>query len=169
MYFLCVIILKKGIMATPYNQFGSLRKKAKLLKHFNKIENTIVAPLDYFSTNNKFYKRELIVTPYFYQARAISNIYGKFIICVPEPEYHYVELNKHQESVIKTCIIAKLVSSFDIKNNLGISDVQVISGDFILEKGSENLEPTVQNIDSKINLISIRNTINCTLNEYIDN
>ncbi len=155
-------------MGSPHLKFGTTKKEADLLKHFNNIENSIIAPIMYYKLENKLFKRELFVAPYIYQARAISNFKDKFGIFIPEPEYRFEETTAEQTQAIKTCIIAKLVASFDDKNNLGLSDVQVISGDFIMEKGWETLSPTLQNTFDKMKIISARDTIHCTFNEYLE-
>ncbi|MBQ8762093.1 MAG: hypothetical protein IJZ26_02085 [Clostridia bacterium] len=173
-YYSTIYVLKNDnnyktvLVGSPYLEFGRMKKEADLLKHFNKIENSVVAPVSFFAEDKLAYKRELFVTPYFYQARAVSNLDGKFGIYIPEPEYRFEESSKEQTMAMKTCIIAKLISSFDDKNNLGISDVQIISGDFIMEKEWEKLEPTLQNTYDNMKLISARDCINCSLDEYID-
>ena len=156
------------LMGLPTLEFGRLKKEADLLYHFHQIDNTIIAPTEYRAMEAGRFKREFMLTPYIYQARCISNFKENFGLYIPEPKYRFVPTNEKQTSVIKTCIIAKLISSFDTKNNLGISKVEVIGGDFILPKGWEKQEPTYENTLNDLKLISIRDSINCSLDEYID-
>ena len=156
------------LMGLPTLEYGKLKKEAELLYHFHQIDSSVIAPTEYRVMEAGRFKREFIITPYVYQARCISNYKGEFGLYIPEPQYRFVPTTKEQTSIIKTCIIAKLISCFDLDNNMGISKVEVIGGDFILQKGWEKQEPTYENTLNSLMLISARDSIHCSLEEYID-
>ncbi len=156
------------LIGLPTLEFGKLKKEADLLYHFHQIDTSVISPIKYEALEAGRFKRELMLTPYIYQARCISNFEGKFGLYIPEPKYRFVPTNDNQTSMIKTCIIAKLISSFDLQNNMGISKIQITGGDFILQKGWEKQKPTFENTMSNLKLISARDSINCSLQEYVD-
>lgn len=151
----------------PDLQYGRVKKEYDNLRMFGKNHpKTIVTPISYY-TNSKM-KKELFVTPYFVQARCISNLDGKWGEYVPEPEYHFKNFSKEEESIIKPSIIANLVRLYDSKNNIGIANSQMRSGDFILEKELDNEKLNFENVMNRMKLISVRDTINMPFKEYIE-
>ena len=156
------------LLKYPNIEKSALRREAELLTHFSKINNNVVQPILYYSKNYGQNDRELFVTPYFYQARAISNFKGKFGFYCPEPEYKFLICNDKQATVLKQCIIAHIVASFDKNKKCGISKIEIIGGDFILEKDWDLNQPTIKNTFNKIKLIAARDTINCSFKQYLD-
>ena len=155
------------LVGQPRTEFGLLKQQSELLTHFNKIDSSVIAPIEYFTTDSNVYKKELIVTPYVYQARCISTVDAELGMYVPEPKYHFTKFKKDAQSIIKSCIIAKLVSCYDQENNMGLGDVQILSGDFILDKSYKQNMSYEQTLE-KLSLIACRNTVKCSLNEYLD-
>ena len=156
------------LMGLPTLEFGKLKKEADLLHHFHQIDKSVISPTRYQALEVGRFKREFMLTPYVHQARCISNLEGKFGLYVPEPIYRFVPTDATQTSMIKTCIVAKLISSFDLQNNMGISKIQITGGDFILQKGWEKQKPTLENTMDALKLISARDSISCSLEDYVD-
>ncbi len=155
------------LVGQPRIKFGTIKHQAKLLSHFNKIDSLVVAPVEYFASNSNVYKKELMVTPYVYQARCISTVDQNLGVYVPEPKYHFSTFSTQAQSVVKSCMIAKLISCYDVKNNVGLGDVQVFSGDFILDKSYKQTNNYTQTLN-KLSLIACRKTVKCRLEEYIN-
>lgn len=145
----------------------NIKKDYRNLLHFGKKSpSSIVTPISFYE--NKDMGFATIISPYIYQARCLSNEYGSWGAFVPEPEYRYVPYTPEQQKELLPCIIAKLVQLYDSKENLGIASCKTIDGDFILEKKLDEEEFTTENIMKRMKLITIRDTINISLDNYID-
>lgn len=145
--------VKHGEVLTEMNNLIELKKR----------DDSIVAPIDYFSIGDM----ELYVTPYIKQARCVAS-YGKWGMYVPEPFYRFESFSMIQESIVNTCMIAKLVSFYDFERNEGISSCKIGGGDFMLPKGWESTKPTIENTLNSLYFIAARNKVNCTFEEYLD-
>lgn len=145
----------------------NMKKDYQNLLHFGKkLPNSIVSPISFYE--NKDMGFATIISPYIYQARCLSNEYGSWGAFVPEPDYRYVPYTPEQQKELLPCIIAKLVQLYDSKENLGIASCKTIDGDFILEKKLDEEEFTTENIMKRMKLITIRDTINIPLDDYIN-
>jgi hypothetical protein len=151
------------LVKQPAVPFGKIKQEAQYLKDLQKIGENIVAPLDYFSIDNQ----ELYITPYITQARCVAsdNSWGMYI---PEPFYRFESFTQKKESLVNICMIAKLVSLYDFKKQEGICACKLGGGDFMLAKGWEKEEPTLENTLNNLYLIAAREKINCPFNKYLD-
>ena len=152
------------LIGQPALRFGDVKKEAEYLKEYKKIDNNVVAPIDYFTDG----EHELFVTPYIYQARCIASDNNKWGIYIPEPTYRFQTFTDEQRSIVNKCMIANLVKLFDIELNEGIACCKLGGGDFMLEKGWELEEPTIENTLKKMYLIAARKKIKCSLENYIN-
>lgn len=152
----------------PETPFDALKKEAQNLKKFGAICNRVIPPFSYYKNQNELFRRELFAMQYFPQARAISSLDKKFGFYVPEPKYHFEKLSKKASEILQTCMIATLVESYDAQTQLGIAKVEVIGGDFIIEKDWNSKTPTIENTLSKLKLIALRDTVCCPFDEYLN-
>lgn len=148
----------KGIGKTEYDNLKMLNKSNPKL---------VVSPLYYFVDSNND-KRELYVTPYFYQSRCIGVDSTEWGIWVPEPEYHFREFSHLERKVVNTSMVAALVKLYDGKREMGLSGVRLDGGDFMLEKGFENSDINYENILKRIKLIAARSLVEMDFDEYIE-
>ena len=125
------------------------------------IDDNVISPIDTFI----LYDQILYVTPYIYQARCIASDeeWGMYI---PEPFYHFKPFTKKQRNIVNTCMIAKLISLYDIDLNEGLAACKLGGGDFIILKGWELEKPTIENTIDNIYLIAARKKIKCSYEEY---
>lgn len=158
---------KKGNKTTllvkqPSVLYGDVKKEMNNLIELQKNNNNIIAPIDYFEDG----EYELYVTPYKYQARCVASLYS-WGMYVPEPFYRFEPFTKEQERIVNICMIAKIVSLYDFKTNEGICSCKLGGGDFILEKGWENIRPTIDNTLNCLYLIAAREKIQCDFEDYL--
>lgn len=158
---------KKGNKVTllvkqPSVLYSDIKKEMNNLIQLQKNNDNIVAPIDYFEDG----EYELYVTPYKYQARCVASLYS-WGIYVPEPFYRFEPFTKEQERIVNICMIAKIVSLYDFKTNEGICNCKLGGGDFILEKGWENITPTIENTLNSLYLIAAREKIQCDFEDYL--
>ena len=97
------------LVKQPGLEFGKVRQEAENLKELKKIDDCIVAPIDYYECENQ----ELYVTPYINQARCVAS-YNSWGMYVPEPFYRFENFTREQEQIVNSCMIAKLVSLYDL-------------------------------------------------------
>lgn len=155
------------LLGQPAKNFGVVKKEYENLKHLGKNnKENVVVPIQYFKDGEN--KRELYVTPYFYQARCIGVEDKAWGVWKPEPEYHFKEFSEEERKIVNSSMIALLIKFFDGKNNLGIGDCRIAGGDFILEKGYENEKITYENILKRMKLIAARELIQINLEDYVD-
>ena len=147
----------------PAVEFGKIKQEAEYLKKLKKIDDHVVAPINYY----RFGDQELYTTPYINQARCIASdaAWGMYI---PEPYYRFENFTHEQESIVNPCMIAKLVSLFDLENEQGISSCKIGGGDFMLPKNWEKTNPTFDNVIDNLYLIAAREKINCSLEQYLE-
>ena len=127
------------------------------------IDNNIVAPINYFCDE----EQELYVTPYINQARCVAS-YDTWGMYIPEPYYRFESFTKEQETIVNTCMIAKLVSLYDFENQEGICSCKLGGGDFMLPKGWETQTITIENTLNSLYLIAAREKITCSFEEYLE-
>lgn len=94
--------------------------------------------------------------------------YDTWWMYVPEPYYRFVPFNREQESIVNTCMIAKLISLYDFEQEIGLSRCKLGRGDSMLEKGFENKSLTISNILNNLYLIAARSSIKCSFPTYLD-
>ncbi len=146
----------------PIVKFGKVKEEVQNLINLKKVDNLVVAPIDYYAHNNQ----ELYVTPYIKQARCIASD-AKWGMYIPEPFYRFENFTEQQEHIVNSCMIAKLVSFYDFEKNQGIGSAKLGGGDFMLPKGWEQEVPTIENTLNNLYLISAREMINCSFEEYL--
>ena len=153
------------LLGQPSTEFGTVKREYDNLRKIGKGNNDVVVPTHYFkdSTNT----RELYVTPYLYQARCIACDDCGWGVYVPEPDYHFRTFSEDEKRVINSSMIAKLVSLYDDKNNLGVTACKIGGGDFILEKGYEDEPLTEENILKRMKLIAARELSPMSFDEYL--
>lgn len=163
-----VLTEKSGYRVTllvkqPAVELGAVKKEADNLKELKKYDEKVVAPIDYFSVDGQ----ELYMTPYINQARCVASdrCWGMYI---PEPYYRFENFTEQQAKIVTTCMIAKLVSFFDFKNNEGIKGCKLGGGDFMLLKGWELQVPTIENTLENLYFIAARDKIHCSFEEYLN-
>lgn len=147
----------------PVVEYGKVQQEAQNLIDLSLVDNSVVAPIDYFCDG----EQELYVTPYIEQARCVASD-EKWGIYIPEPFYRFETFSIEQEKVLNSCMIAKLVSLYDFKKNQGIVNCKLGGGDFMLKKGWEDKDLTIQNVLDSLNLISARDMLNCSFEEYLN-
>lgn len=140
-----------------------LKNQFELAKKFSKIESSIIAPTEFFESDGK----ALINLPYLMQAKCISCLKGKLGVYVPEPNYHFEEFSEKEKQVIDSCIIAKLVASFNHKKQQGLADVRLIMGDFVLDRNCK-ADLSLEKLFEKTSLIACRKVVNCSFLEYVN-
>ncbi len=138
-------IRKTLLVKQPATLFGTVKKELENLTNLYLLDQQVVKPIDYFSCGDQ----ELYVTPYIHQARCVasSDYWGTSYwgMYIPEPYYRFVPFTEKQENIVNTCMIAKLVSFYNFSEQTGISKCKLGGGDFMLPKGWENDEPTIDN------------------------
>lgn len=151
------------LVKQPEIPYGLVKVEHDNLLSLSKKDACVVAPVDYYSDD----VNELYVTPYIPYARCIGNddVWGMY---VPEPYYRFERFSDEQESVVNSCMIAKLVSLYDFDNKCGIACCRIGCGDFMLKQGWENEELNIQNTLDSLYLIALRNQIICEFEEYLD-
>ena len=147
----------------PAVEVGQVKQEAQNLCELKKVDNSVVAPIDYY----KFGDQELYATPYINQARCVASD-GKWGMYVPEPFYRFESFTSEQEHIVNTCMIAKLVSLYNFEKGQGIASCKLGGGDFMLPKGWEKEIPTIQNTLNSLYFIAAREMINCSFDEYLD-
>ena len=147
----------------PVVEFGKVKQEAENLKRLKLVDKNVVAPTDYYSNG----EQELYVTPYINQARCVASD-RKWGMYVPEPFYRFDDFTDAQESVVNTCMIAKLVSLYDFEKGQGVACCKLGGGDFMLPKGWETKNLSVNNTLESLYLISAREMLNCSFEEYLN-
>lgn len=150
------------LVKQPAVKLGDVEREAINLIELKKIDKNVVAPIDYF----KYGDQELFVTPYIYQARCVAS-YTDWGMYIPEPNYRFVNFDKKQRSIVNKCMIAKLISYYDYVSSRGVVSCKLGGGDFMLPKGWEDMEPTVENTLDNLHLIACREMLQCSLQQYI--
>lgn len=151
------------LVKQPVVEYGKVKQEADNLIELSKVDNHVVAPIDYYSEENQ----ELYVTPYIPQARCVASD-TKWGMYVPEPFYRFDNFTENQEQVVNACMIAKIVSLYDFKKGQGIGSCKLGGGDFMLPKGWEHEPLTIKNTLNSLYLISAREMLQCSFDEYLD-
>lgn len=151
------------LVKQPAVPFGKVKQEAIYLSELKNIDNSIIAPIDYFHYEDQ----ELYMTPYISQARCIAS-YNSWGMYVPEPYYRFEIFSDEQEKIVNTCMIAKLVSLYNNQTNEGIISCKLGGGDFMLAKGWENEKPTIENTLANLYLIAAREKISCSFDSYLN-
>ena len=145
----------------PKLEYGLIKKEYVNLCSLSK-DHSIIKPIKYCTDG----ENELYVTPYIEQARCIGVESDKWGVWVPEPYYHFREFSDLEKYYVTRSLVSFLVSSFDEEKNLGISNIRLDGGDFILSKDYEG-EISSKNILRNLILIAARDMIHLRLDEYI--
>jgi hypothetical protein len=149
------------LVKQPGIQLGKVNQEAQNLLMLKKKDSNVVAPIDYFQLGDQ----ELYATPYINQARCVAS-YGSWGMYIPEPYYRFEPFTTEQEKIVNSCMIAKLVSLYDFEKQEGISSCKLGGGDFMLPKGWEKEIPTLENTLCNLYLISAREKVKCSFEEY---
>lgn len=153
------------LVGQPAAEPGIVQREYENLKQFGKNnKNNVVVPFYY----NRDDERELYVTPYINQARCIACDDSGWGIYVPEPYYRFEEFSEQERKVVNASMIAMLIRLYDAENGQGISACKIGGGDFMLEKGFENVPLTYENILKRMKLIAARDKLTISLEEYIE-
>lgn len=147
----------------PVVEYGKVKQEAQHLSDLNKVDNRVIAPIDYYTDN----EQELYITPYIQQARCVASD-RKWGMYVPEPYYRFENFTREQEQVVNSCMIAKLVSLYDFDKGQGIGSCKLGGGDLILPKGWETQSPTIKNTLNNLCLIAAREMVKCSFDEYLN-
>ena len=148
----------------PRTRFGTGKMEYDNLLQLHNNNQGVIKPLCYFGDK----KRELYVTPYYYQARCIGIDEDEWGMWIPEPEYYFKDFTDGERQIINSSMVAMLIELYDDKRKLGLSECRLDGGDFMLEKGFENQELTNENILRRMKLIAARKLISIEFNEYIE-
>ena len=162
-----VISEKKGnkntvLVKQPAVNYGEVKKEMENLIELQYNNRNIISPIDYFE-NGEY---ELYVTPYINQARCVASS-DKWGMYIPEPFYRFEPFTEEQERIVNICMIAKIVSLYDVKKHEGICNCKLGGGDFMLSKGWENGIPTIDNTLNNLYLIAARKKIQCEFEDYL--
>ncbi len=152
----------------PIAPSGIGKREFEILKMLSKNnKDNVITPLYYFVDKNNA-NRELYVTPYYYQSRCIGVEDKEWGMWVPEPEYLFHVFKAKDRKVINASMVALLVKLYDEKRKMGLSEVRLDGGDFMLEKGFENYDINFENILRRMKLIAARKLETMDLDEYIN-
>lgn len=151
------------LVKQPAVTFGKIKQEADNLSILQKLDQNVIAPVDYYS----FGDQELYVTPYINQARCVAS-YNGWGMYIPEPYYRFESFNKAQSDIVTACMIAKLVSYYDFDKKEGISACKLGGGDFMLPKGWEAEEPTIDNTLNNLLFIAAREKVQCSFETYLE-
>lgn len=151
------------LVKQPEVPYGLVKREYDNLINLSKKESCVVAPIHYYSDE----KHELYVTPYISHARCIAND-ERWGMYIPEPYYRFKSFTDEEETIVNSCMIAKLVSMYDFESKQGIASCRIGAGDFMLKQGWENKELTVSNTLDSLCLTALRNKVNCEFDEYIN-
>lgn len=150
------------LVKQPVVEYGKVKQEADNLKSLKLVDDMVVAPIDYYSNG----EQELYVTPYIEQARCVASD-TRWGFYVPEPFYRFEDFSKEQESVVNSCMIAKLVSMYDFENKQGIAACKLGGGDFMFEKGWEDKPLTIENTLKSLYFIAAREMLKCSFEDYL--
>lgn len=137
-----------------------------LVEFGNKHPNDVVKPEYHYSNPNLGFS--LYISPYIDKARCISNNPKGWGIFIPEPRYRFRRYSPKAQKELLPCLIAKLILLYDDDNKKGIASCKTIDGDFMLDKRIDYEDFNTNNIMNRLKLVSIRDTINVSLDEYKD-
>ncbi len=151
----------------PATQFGTGKREFENLQRLSKNnKNNVITPLYYFTDKNSA-NRELYITPYYYQSRCIGVEDKNWGMWIPEPEYLFYDFKPQDKKVINTSMVALLVKLYDDKGKMGLSEVRLDGGDFMIEKGFEDYDINFENVLKRMKLIAARKLEPMELDEYI--
>lgn len=151
----------------PVTPFGTGKREFENLRMLSRDnKNNVITPLYYFTDKNNS-NRELYVTPYYYQARCVGIEDKEWGIWIPEPEYLFYDFKAQDRKIINASMIALLVKLYDDKREKGLSKVRLDGGDFMLEKGFEDMNINFENILKNMKLIAARELKTMEFDEYI--
>ena len=154
----------------PKTRAGQSFDEFTNLTNFNKMHpEIIIKPIKYY-VNPLNPQQEIIMTPYYYQARCVGveteeEGWGEWI---PEPNYHFRIYNDKESKVIKKCIVAMMIKFYDEKNKCSIANYSLDGDDFMLKKGYEKEELNEENIIKNFVFIAARKVIKIELDELIN-
>lgn len=151
------------LVGQPALQKGKVYEEGRNLTELSSKHPNIVAPIDYFSDG----MCELYVTPYILQARCIASYYD-WGMYVPEPYYRFENFDHEQKHIVLICMIARLVSYFDLEKEEGLAECKLGGGDFMLSKDWEKYPPTIDGVLKNMYFIAARSKIHCTFEQYLD-
>lgn len=151
------------LVKQPGVRIGKVSQEAQNLLLLKEKDESVVAPIEYFQLGDQ----ELYVTPYMNQARCIASYGDWWGMYIPEPYYRFEPFTLEQERIVNSCMISKLISLYDFTKQEGICSCKLGGGDFMLPRGWEKKIPTIENTLGKLYLISAREKINCSFDEYI--
>lgn len=157
---------KTIFVGQPTNKFGTVKEEVDNLKYFAKNNpKDIVSPEAYYGDEKL--NREMMITPYYYQARCISctNSWGQY---VPEPEYHFETFTDNKRKLVLSAMIAKLISTYNDKDQIGLGNVELVDGDFILLKELDKQELNQENVLKNMKLIAARKIVKMPFDKYIE-
>ncbi len=155
------------LVTQPAAQSGVGKREFQNLNNLSQKNDLVIKPLYYFQDENEP-KRELYITPYYYQSRCIGVESKDWGMWVPEPVYHFKEYSDKERSIINLAMVASLVSLYDDKKKKGLSKCRLDGGDFMLEKGFEKESLSAKNILKRIKLIAARDLVEMNLDDYIE-
>ena len=149
------------LVKQPNVEYGLVRQEMENLRKLSEKDNNVIKPIEYYSDG----EYELYTTPYINKTRCVAaqTSWGMY---VPD-SYRFVEFNEVQESMVNSCMIAKLLSYYDFDNNVGISKCQLAGGDFMLIENYEHRPPSIDNTLKSMYLIAARDIINVSYEDYI--
>ena len=147
----------------PIVEYGKIKQEADNLANLAIFDKCVIVPIDYYSNNEE----ELYVTPYIPQARCVASA-GDWGMYIPEPFYRFENFTAEQKEIVNSCMIAKLISLYDMKSGKGVAKCKLGGGDFMLPKGWEDLPPSIDATINNLYLIAAREMIDCSLGDYLD-
>ncbi len=166
-----VYVLKNGkdicetvLIKQPGVKMGVVEQEAKNLTELKMRDEHVIAPIEYFQIGDQ----ELYTTPYMYQARCIAGYNGYWGMYVPEPIYRFECFNAEVGNLVCIGMIAKLVSLYDHKKQVGIGACRLSGGDFMFPKDWDTKKITMDSILNDLYLIAAREMISCSFEEYLN-
>lgn len=151
------------LVTQPAANKGIGKKEFSNLNTLSQKSNLVIKPLYYFQDE----KRELYVTPYFYQSRCIGIETRDWGMWVPEPTYHFRKYSTQEKNTINSAMVSALVTLYDAERKVGLSECRLDGGDFMLEKGFESENLDIENILKSMKIIAARNLVEMPLENYI--
>ena len=150
------------LVKQPKIPYGDVKKEYDYLLDLSKKDDHVVKPFNYYTDG----EHELYMSNYIYKARCIAAT-SSWGVYAPDP-YRFIKFDEIQQSLVNTCMVAKLLLYYDFEYCLGISKVGLSGGDFVLTNNYENKTPTLDNTLESMYLIALRDKIRISFNDYAD-
>jgi hypothetical protein len=150
----------------PQTPLGVVKKEFDNLQQLVEIDPRFVVKPHAF---NRVGKHELYASEYIDNAFCIAHLNrgnNPHGVYDPVPYYHFENFPPQIIDKVNASMIALLVNYYDERKKLGIAKTQTSGNDFLLTRDFSMDNP--DSVLPNIKIIAARDTVNITLNEYLD-